>query len=47
MSALYSFFLDFWVNNSACTQARLDAAVTKEYITSAEEAQILATPRQV
>lgn len=47
-SPLYPFFLDFWVNNSACTQDRLDKAVTKGYITAdSEETTILATPRQV
>lgn len=47
MSAMYGFFLDFWIYNAACTQARLDTAVTKGYITTAEEQTILATPRQI
>lgn len=47
MSALYPFFLSFWVYNPSCTQSRLDTAVSKGYITAAEEQTILATARQI
>lgn len=43
-SRLYNYFLNQWVN-CTITQAQLDNAVTKGYITSAEESQILATPQ--
>jgi hypothetical protein len=46
-SPMYGFFMDFWVNNPACTEDRLDKAVTKEYITGDEEKQIVATARQI
>jgi hypothetical protein len=46
MSRLYGYFLMCWKNGTV-TQTQLDTAVTKGYITAAEEETILATPQSI